>query len=49
MKNILFVVISTLLFNPLVALAKTLDICMDEDWPPYTFVKDKQIHGINTL
>ncbi len=48
MKNIIFVVISTLLFNPVVALAKTLDICMDDDWPPYTFVKDKQIQSIDS-
>ncbi len=47
MKNSAFLIGIILLVNPVVVLSKTLTVCMDEDWFPYTFLKDKKPIGIH--
>ncbi|MCP4494784.1 MAG: transporter substrate-binding domain-containing protein [Gammaproteobacteria bacterium] len=47
MKNFLFLIGAALLLNPVGALSRTLTVCMDEDWQPYTFVKNNKIVGIH--
>ncbi len=47
MKNVLLAMMLTVLLVPASALAKTFTIYMDNDWFPYTIVKDKKNYGIH--
>ncbi len=48
MKRLLFLTGIILMLNPAVALSKTLTVCMDIAWFPYTSMKDKKPVGIHT-